>query len=104
MIPMAYRHGMRVSELTGLQWCQIDLDTGRVQVMRSKGSDDSVQPLGVREIRMLRKIRRAQPVGSRFVFLTSRRAPMTRNGFYKLLEKAGKVVGIDDLGSAAASR
>ena len=70
MILMAYRHGLRVRELIALQWSQIDLDAGRIRVRRAKGSDDSVQPLGGREMRGLRKLRRAQPVGSRFVFLT----------------------------------
>src|SRR5215831_19004388 len=90
MILMAYRHGLRVSELIGLQWSQVDLDTGRVRVRRAKGSDDSVQPLGGREVRGLRKLRRAQPVGSRYVFVTSRGGPMTRNAFYKLLKAAAR--------------
>ena len=64
MILMAYRHGLRVSELVALQWAQIDLDAGRLRVRRLKGSDDSVHPLGGREIRALRKLRRGQPVGS----------------------------------------
>jgi integrase len=85
MILVAYRHGLRVSEPVALQWAQIDLDAGRLRVIRLKGSDDSVHPLGGREIRALRKLRRGQPVGSRFVFVTSRGGPMTRNGFFKVL-------------------
>jgi site-specific recombinase XerD len=38
---MAYRHGLRVSELVALRWDQVDLDTGRLQVIRRKGSDDA---------------------------------------------------------------
>jgi integrase len=95
MILMGYRHGLRVSELIGLQWSQIDLDAGRIRVRRAKGSDDSVQPLGGREVRGLRKLRRTQPVGSRFVFLTRLGGPMTRNAFYKILEKAGRAAGLE---------
>ena len=76
---------------------QIDLDAGRLRVIRLKGSDDSVHPLGGREIRALRKLRRGQPVGSRFVFVTSRGGPMTRNGFFKILAKAGQAVGMPDI-------
>jgi integrase len=97
MILMAYRHGLRVSELIGLQWAQADLDAGRLQVRRLKGSDDSVHPLGGREIRALRKLRRSQPVGSRFVFVTSRGGPMTRNGFFKILAKAAGTAGLQDI-------
>jgi len=95
MILMAYRHGYRVSELIQLEWRMVDLDAGRVHVKRSKGSDDSVQPLGGRALRWLRKLRRAQPVGSRYVFVTRLGGPMTRNGFYKRLAKAAANAGID---------
>lgn len=97
MILMAYRHGLRVSELINIQWRQLDLEGGRFAVTRLKGSDDSVHPLSGREVRGLRKLRRALPVGSRFVFMTSRGGPMTRNGFFKVLEKAGKRAGLDDV-------
>src|SRR5262245_39025132 len=55
MILVAYRHGLRVSELVGLQWRQVDFDAARLKVERLKGSDGSVQPLTGREIRSLRK-------------------------------------------------
>jgi type 1 fimbriae regulatory protein FimB/type 1 fimbriae regulatory protein FimE len=97
MILIAYRHGLRVSELVALQWRQIDLKAGRLSVWRLKGSDNSVHPLSGREIRGLRKLQRQQAVGSRFVFLTNRDAPMTRNGFFKLLAKAAETAGIEDV-------
>jgi type 1 fimbriae regulatory protein FimB/type 1 fimbriae regulatory protein FimE len=94
MILMAYRHGYRVSELIMLEWRMLDLDAGRVNVKRLKGSEDMLQPLSGREVRLLRKLRRSQPVGSRFVFVTSRGTTLTRNGFYKLLGKAADTAGI----------
>src|SRR5215471_14515713 len=51
MILVAYRHGLRASELVALRWDQVDLDTGRLQVIQRKGSDDSVQVLSGVEIR-----------------------------------------------------
>jgi type 1 fimbriae regulatory protein FimE len=97
MILVAYRHGLRVSELIHLRWQQVNLDTGRLAVRRLKGSENSVHPLSGREIRSLRKLRRRQPVGSGYVFVTDRGAPLTRNGFYKLLEKAAARAGIADV-------
>ena len=97
MILMAYRHGLRVSELIGLTWRQVDLDAARLRVLRAKGSENSVHPLSGREIRALRSLRRRQVVGTPWVFITSRRGKMTRNGFYKLLKKAATRAGIQDV-------
>jgi integrase len=51
MILIAYRHGLRASELCGLRWDQIDLNSGRLHVRRAKGGIDNVHPLSGREIR-----------------------------------------------------
>ena len=97
MILIAYRHGLRVAELVGLQWHQVDLEAGRLQVIRCKGSDDSVQPLTGVEIRALRKTRREQPAGTRHVFVSERGAPMTTNGFFKTLSRAAASIGMADV-------
>jgi integrase len=68
MILVAYRHGLRVSELVHLRWSQVDLDTHRLRVNRLKNGEPSVHPLSGREIWGLRKLRRQQPAGSRYVF------------------------------------
>ena len=72
MILMAYRHGLRVSELIALTWRQIDLDAARLRVLRAKGSEDGVHPLSGREIRALRGLRRHQAIGTRWVFVRKR--------------------------------
>jgi type 1 fimbriae regulatory protein FimE len=38
-ILLAYRHGLRASELCSLRWSQIDLRNGRLHVNRAKGVD-----------------------------------------------------------------
>ena len=37
MILVAYRHGLRASEVCGLRWDQIELNSGRLHVRRAKG-------------------------------------------------------------------
>ena len=45
-ILVAYRHGLRASELVALRWDDIDLATGRLHARRAKGGDASVYPRG----------------------------------------------------------
>jgi integrase len=42
MILIAYQHGLRASELCGLRWDQIELNSGRLHVRRAKGGIDNV--------------------------------------------------------------
>jgi type 1 fimbriae regulatory protein FimE len=44
-ILLAYRHGLRATELCSLRWSQIDLKHGRLHVNRAKGGIESVHPL-----------------------------------------------------------
>jgi type 1 fimbriae regulatory protein FimB/type 1 fimbriae regulatory protein FimE len=97
MILMAYRHGLRVSELVALRWSQVNFDTEQLRVVRAKGSDDSVQPLAGVELRALRKIKREQPAGTRHVFVSERGAPFTSSGFFKTLRRAAASIGMPDV-------
>src|SRR5277367_6766163 len=51
---MAYRHGLRVSELIDIRLKELDLDTGRLFVRRMKGSLSTHQPMEGDELRALR--------------------------------------------------
>ena len=45
MILVAYRHGLRASEVCDLQWHQVELDQGRMHVRRAKNGTPSVHPI-----------------------------------------------------------
>ena len=45
MILVAYRHGLRASEVCALQWQQIELSEGRLHVHRVKNGIPSVHPI-----------------------------------------------------------
>ena len=62
-ILVAYRHGLRVSELVSLTWSQIDFADGVLHVRRLKNGRPSTQPLHGSEIRALRQLRRDWPEG-----------------------------------------
>ena len=54
MILVAYRHGLRVSELVDLRWDQVDFMTGTLHVRRVKQGTPSTQPILGDELRALR--------------------------------------------------
>src|SRR5262245_14229395 len=58
---IAYRHGLRASELVALRWDDIDFQTGKLHVRRAKGGTASVHPIGGRELRALRRLKREAP-------------------------------------------
>jgi type 1 fimbriae regulatory protein FimB len=57
-ILLAYRHGLRASELIELSWDMIELDSGRIHVRRAKNGTNSTHPLTGKKIRALRQLRR----------------------------------------------
>src|SRR5260370_8295646 len=44
MILLAYRHGLRASELCDLQWHQVELNTGRLHVPRATNASPHAHP------------------------------------------------------------
>jgi type 1 fimbriae regulatory protein FimB/type 1 fimbriae regulatory protein FimE len=89
MILLAYRHGLRVSELITLRWDQLDLDQGLFHVRRVKNGVSSTHPLTGVEIRALRKLKRLAGE-SAYVFLSERKGPLTDSSVRKMLAQAGE--------------
>jgi type 1 fimbriae regulatory protein FimB/type 1 fimbriae regulatory protein FimE len=57
MILVAYRHGLRVSELCALTGHQVDFAQGLLHVRRMKNGVPSVHPIAGEELRSLRALR-----------------------------------------------
>lgn len=97
MALIAYRHGLRVSELVGMQIADLDLNACRLFVRRSKGSLSTTQPLSGDEVRALKawlRLRAASAfVNSPFVFL-SERGPFTRQAINYLFGAIGRRAGL----------
>jgi type 1 fimbriae regulatory protein FimE len=88
LITIAYRHGLRVSELISLRWDMIDLNQGLVHISRRKNGSPSVHPLRGPELRAIRKLGASSPV-SPYVFVTERAGPLTADTVRKLVTRAG---------------
>jgi len=89
MILVAYRHGLRVSELTDLRWDQVDFRTATLHVRRAKQGTPSTHPIVGDELRALRRLQREQDPKSPFVFTSERGAPFSSAGFARMIERAG---------------
>jgi integrase len=94
MILLAYRHGLRVSELVDLRWDQIDFDRANLAVRRVKQGSPGTHPIQGDELRALRRLQREQEHKSPFVFTSERGPPFTTAGFARLIERAGAVGGL----------
>src|SRR5690242_13659172 len=95
LIMMAYRHGLRASELIALRWDQIDLKQGTLAVARLKHGSPSTHPLRGPELRTLRAWKREQGESTPYVFTSLRGGPMTRRTVHRVVAEAAKAAGIE---------
>src|SRR6201985_2353213 len=93
MVLVAYRHGLRASELTDLRWDQVDFATATLHVRRGKQGSPSTHPIPGDELRRLRRLQREQEPKSPFVFTSERGSPFTTAGFARMVERAGTEAG-----------
>jgi integrase len=93
MILIAFRHGLRASEVVDLRWDQADFSRAVLHVRRVKGSTPSVHPLSGSEMRALRRLQRESDAGP-FVFVSERGAPFSTAGFARMVERASVAAGL----------
>jgi len=100
MFELVYATGLRVSELVGLRTEQVNLRQGVLRVT-GKGGKERLVPLGEEAQHWLeRYYREARPELLRgravdAVFVTNRRAGMTRQMFWVMVKRHAQRVGID---------
>jgi integrase len=89
MVLVAYRHGLRASELVDLRWDQVDFRTATLHVRRVKRGTPATHPILGDELRALRRLQREQEPKASFMFTSERGAPFTTAGFARMVERAG---------------
>jgi integrase len=92
MIWTAYRHALRVSELCGLRWAQIDLRARVLWTNRAKGGISAMHPLMADELARLAALQRP---GAVFVFGNERGSGLSANGARRVIRRAGRLAGLD---------
>lgn len=99
MLETLYATGLRVSELVGLKLAQVSFDMGVVRVL-GKGSKERLVPLGEESIDWLRRyLASARPAlvsrgKSDAVFVTARRAALSRQAFWEIVKRYATKAGI----------
>ena len=89
MVLVAYRHGLRSSEVADLRWEQVDFRTATLHVRRVKQGTPSTHPVLGDALRALRRLQREQEPKSPFVFTSERGAPFSTAGCARMIERAG---------------
>ena len=99
MLELLYATGLRVSELIGLHMVNINLEPGFIRTV-GKGSKERLVPMGEKAkdaIKLYLAYGRPDLVKEKnipFVFLNSRGASISRQGFWKIIKKYGIMAGI----------
>ncbi len=99
MVELLYATGLRVSELVMAEVAQVNLDVGYLRVT-GKGAKQRLVPMGEGARLLLQQyIEEARPVllkqrASRYVFVSRRGGPLTRQAFWKLLRRRARRAGI----------
>jgi integrase/recombinase XerD len=101
MLELLYATGLRVSELVGLKLSQLRMDFGFL-VAFGKGDKERVVPIGEQAEEWLRRYLdevRPELVAERHdrVFVNWRGAPLTRQGFWKILRGYGRELGLEEI-------
>jgi site-specific recombinase XerD len=102
MILLAYRHGMRASEITGLKRSDIDRKSHSVTFQRVKGSMKSTQPLErlagqplLDERAALRLWLAERDDNSDYLFTSQKGGKLTENGFWRLFKVVMADAGLE---------
>lgn len=98
LILLAFRHGMRISELLDLHYRDLDLTDGRINIRRLKNGFSTVHPLRFDEIDAIQQWTtvRNKIKGCNLtdvVFLSNRGSKLSRQQAYRIIRDAGKEAG-----------
>ena len=93
LILVAFRHGLRASELCDLEWSQVEWGrNATLHVRRVKNGKPAAHPIRGDELRALRELQRQYP-DSGFVFTTERGGPFTPDAINRLVKRLGERAG-----------
>jgi len=81
---VAYRHGLRASEIGLLQRTDVDAKQGRISIHRLKGSISGVYPMQPDVLKTIRSYLRTRTDESPYLFLSNRNVPISRYTLHRV--------------------
>jgi site-specific recombinase XerD len=91
---VAYRHGLRASEIGLLSRSDADLRTGRMTVHRLKGSLSGVYPMQPDTQKLLKAYLKSREDVSPYLFMSNRQAPISRYTLWHLMQTYGEAANL----------
>src|SRR2546423_8643811 len=91
---VAYRHGLRASEIGLLQRADVDVKQGRISIHRLKGSISGVYPMQPDVLKAVRSYVRTRADESPYLFVSNRNVPISRFMLHHLMQVYGEVAGL----------
>jgi len=88
---VAYRHGLRASEVGMLQIADADLKTGRITINRVKGSLSGTYPMAPDTVKRIRSYLKTRKDPSPYLFISNRGLPIDRRTLWHLMGTYGKL-------------
>ncbi len=76
---VAYRHGLRASEVGMLQRTDVDLKAARLTINRVKGSMSGIYPLSPDTVKLIRSYLKTRNDASPYLFISNRLAHRNRD-------------------------
>jgi integrase/recombinase XerD len=100
-----YNCGARVSEVTGVQWADLQLVPPRQVRLRGKGRKERVLPIWRETANALHKLRgMSKNTDQQHVFVNLHRQPLTRDGVAYILCKYATAVAVEERSALAHKR
>ncbi len=93
---VAYRHGLRASEVGMLQRADVDLKAARITINRVKGSMSGIYPMSPDTVKLIRSYLNSRKDVSPYLFISNRVLPIDRRTLLVLMKKYGAVAGIPE--------
>ncbi|EBF0843304.1 integrase [Salmonella enterica subsp. enterica] len=98
MFIMVYRHGLRVSELTGIRMTDLDMSDKTIYIKRLKNGLSTIHPLQQETFLLIKKwlVKRKKYLKeeNNWLFLSVNGERMSRQWIYKLTRKYAKKAGL----------